>query len=137
MSSDSAAAEENTEMKVAFLAVLIAVVVTLVSCTAASNQTVWLVEATEIPLYHSSTADPASGYIFHVEYCAAKLSSGSDVVHIVYRPIDFPNRNPGFAKGDTVTVAGLEKARDFSAMDGPDYWIHDIKVIRSSRSGTR
>jgi len=82
-------------------------------------------------LYHSSTADPASGNIAHVEYCAAKLSRGSDVLHIVYRPIDFPNRNPGFAKGDAVAVTGIDMAKDFGAVDGPDYWISDVKITKS------
>jgi len=88
----------------------------------------WLVEAMEIPLYHSSTIDPQSGNMFHVEYCGAKLSKGDQTLHIVYRPIDFPNRNPGFQKGDLVSLSGLDKAKDYNTIEGRDYWIYDIKV---------
>jgi hypothetical protein len=107
------------------------VLVATVSCTTTQDQSVWRVNKTEIALYHSSTADPESGAIAHVEYCAAKMSRGTKVIHVVYRPIDFPNRNPGFAEGDTVTVSGIDKAKDFGAVEGPDYWISDIKVAKS------
>ncbi len=99
-----------------------------VSCTTTQDSGLWLVEEMEIPLYHSSTVDAQSGNIFHVEYCGAKLSNGAQTLHIVYRPIDFPNRNPGFQKCDLVSLSVLDKAKDFNAVDGPDYWINDIKV---------
>jgi hypothetical protein len=88
----------------------------------------WLIEEMEIPLYHSSTIDPQSGHMFHVEYCGAKLSKGDQTLHIVYRPIDYPNRNPGFQKGDLVSLSGLDKAKDYNTVEGRDYWIYDIMV---------
>ncbi len=105
-----------------------AVVMASASCATTRDQDAWLVEKIEIALYHSSTTDPTSGRIAHVEYCASRLSRGRDVLHIVYRPIDFPNRNPGFAKGDKVTIKGLDKAKDFGAMEGKDVWIYDVKI---------
>ena len=90
----------------------------------------WTVEAIEIPLYHSSTADPETGNLFHVEYCGAKMLRGTEELHVVYRPIDFPERNPGFAAGDRVSIGGLGQAEDYGAMDGPDYWITDLPITR-------
>jgi len=90
----------------------------------------WVVEEMEIPLYHSSTIDPQSGHMFHVEYCGAKLSKGEQTLHIVYRPIDYPNRNPGFQKCDLVSLSGLDKAKDYNTIEGRDYWIYDIKVSK-------
>jgi hypothetical protein len=91
----------------------------------------WVVQDTEIALYHSSTTDPTSGNILHVEYCAAKFSRGSEVLHVVYRPIDFPKRNPGFSKGDAVYVTAQDKANDFGAVEGTDYWIHDVEIAKT------
>lgn len=119
-------------MRVCFCSLFALVLVLGASCTTRQHQTTWRVEKTEVALYHSSTADPESGAIAHVEYCAARLSRGSDIVHVVYRPIDFPNRNPGFAEGDTVTVRGIDQAKDFGAVEGGDFWIADIKVARSA-----
>ncbi len=117
--------------------VLVAILVAA-SCTPkGQDQSLWLVEETEIPLYHSSTIDPASGGIAYVEYCGAKLSRGSDRLHLVYRPADFPDRNPGFARGDTVTLRGLDQAKDFGAMEGRDYWIHDVEVTKVAAAATR
>jgi hypothetical protein len=90
-----------------------------------------VVEETDMPLYHSSTIDPESGHVAHVEYCAARLSSGSSVRHLVYRPTDFPNRDPGFVKGDSVTITGLDRASDFGAVEGRDYWITDVGIAKS------
>jgi len=45
---------------------------------------------------------------------------------------NYPNRNPGVAEGDTVTVSGLDKAKDFGAVDGADYWINDIHVAKTA-----
>jgi hypothetical protein len=100
----------------------------LVSCTTTQDSGLWMVEEMEIPLYHSSTVDAQSGSIFHVEYCGAKMSNGTQTLHIVYRSIDFPNRNPGFQKGDLVSLSGLDKAKDYNTVEGRDYWIYDIKV---------
>ncbi len=73
----------------------LAVVLAMVAgCTHRQGQALWRVEKLEIPLYHSSTSDPASGAMAHVEYCAARLSRGQEVFHVVYRPIDYPERNP-------------------------------------------
>ena len=119
-------------MRIPMQAILLAVFLGSASCGTRQDSTAWEVEETEIALYHSSTPDPESGFIAHVEYCAAKLSSGARVLHIVYRPIDFPNRNPGFAKGDTVTITGLDKARDLGAVEGRDYWIGDIEIAKSA-----
>jgi len=119
-------------MRIGLQAILLTVLLASASCTTTHKSSAWVVEETEIALYHSSTADPESGYIAHVEYCAAKLSSGPSILHIVYRPIDFPNRDPGFAKGDTVTVTGLDKAKDFGAVEGRDYWITHIKIAKSA-----
>ncbi|MBM4154225.1 MAG: hypothetical protein FJ221_04265 [Lentisphaerae bacterium] len=119
-------------MKRCFHSFLAPVLLLAASCTTPQHQTPWRVEKTEIALYHSSTVDPQSGFILHIEYCAAKLSRGSDVLHVVYRPIDFPGRNPGFAEGDTVIVGGIDKAKDFGAVEGNDYWISDIKVAQSA-----
>jgi hypothetical protein len=99
-----------------------------VSCTTTQDGGLWVVEEMEIPLYHSSTIDPQSGNMFHVEYCGAKLSKGDQSLHIVYRPTDYPNRNPGFQKCDLVSLSGLDKAEDYNAIEGRDYWIYDIKV---------
>lgn len=119
-------------MRISLQTILLAVLLASASCRTRQDSSAWVVEETEIALYHSSTIDPESGYMAHVEYCAAKLSSGPSVLHIVYRPIDFPNRNPGFAKGDTVTITGLDKAKDFGAVEGRDYWITDIKIAKSA-----
>ena len=119
-------------MRISLQVILLLVLLASASCTRTHSSSAWVVEETEIALYHSSTADPESGYILHVEYCAAKLSSGPSVLHIVYRPIDFPDRNPGFAKGDTITVTGLDKAKDFGAVEGRDYWITHIKIAKSA-----
>jgi len=104
------------------------VVATLISCQGPAASSAWLVEEMEIRLYHSSTRDPGSGAIYHVEYCGVKLTRGSEEIHLVYRPIDFPGRDPGFDKGDRVRIDGLDGAKDFGALDGPDYWISDVVV---------
>ena len=121
-------------MRVHLQAVLLLVLLAWASCATTHRSSAWVVEETEIALYHSSTADPESGHIAHVEYCAAQLSRGPGVLHIVYRPIDFQNRDPGFAKGDTVTITGLEKAKDFGAVEGRDYWITDITIVKSAKT---
>ena len=125
---------EDNEMRMTVRIIILGMVLASASCTTVQHQTVWRVDQTEIALYHSSTADPASGNIAHVEYCGAKLSRGSDVLHIVYRPIDFPNRDPGFAEGNTVTVTGIDKVKDFGAVEGPDYWISDVKITKSANN---
>ena len=101
-----------------------------VSCSPKSDPEVWEVTETEIPLYHSTAPDPATGNLFHVEYVAAELQQGTEVFHVVYRPIDYPDRNPGFGPGDQVRVSGLRSAEDFGAMDSPDFWITDLEISR-------
>jgi len=102
-------------------------------CAQPDSSAAWRVEEMEIPLYHSSTIDSESGAMLHIEYCGAKLTRGSETIQIVYRPIDFAARNPGFAEGDRVTVDGLDGqggVEDFGGADGPDYWIYDVKVTK-------
>jgi len=117
-------------MKLSIQAILLASLLASASCTARHDSNAWMVREMEIALYHSSSFDAESGNVFHVEYCAAKLTNGPNVLHIVYRPIDFPERNPGFAKGDSVTITGTDKAEDFGAVDGDDYWITDIEIAK-------
>jgi len=117
-------------MKLSMQVILMTGVLALASCTVERDSNAWVVREMEIALYHSSSFDTESGNVFHVEYCAAKLTDGPNVLHIVYRPIDFPQRNPGFAKGDSVTITGTDKAEDFGAVDGEDYWITDIEIAK-------
>ena len=107
----------------------LAMVVAMLGCRGGDRAPApWSVEEMEIPLYHSSTLDPESGNFFHVEYCAARLVSGDRTIHIVYRPIDFPGRDPGFREGDAVVVEGLSAADDYGALEGRDYWITDLTI---------
>ncbi len=117
-------------MKTGSYVVLAIALLSLASCTTTQNQNAWRVEKTEIPLYYSSDVDPRSGNVAVVEYCGAKLSNGSDVLHVVYRPNDYPNRNPGFVKGDTVTIKGLDKAKDSGSFEGRDCRISDIEIAK-------
>ena len=100
------------------------------SCRSTTNDDKWSVLATDIEVYHSSTANPQTGNIAHTEYCAAKLSNGPSLLHIIYRPADFPDRNPGFSRGDILKIMGMEKSEDFGAVEGLDFWIEDVKIIK-------
>ena len=105
-------------------------VAAVAGCGAPGNSAAWRVEEMEIPLYHSSTIDAESGAMLHVEYCGAKLTRGAETIRIVYRPIDFPRRDPGFAAGDRVTLEGLDEAKDLDSLEGRNVWIYDVKVAK-------
>ena len=120
-------------MRTALLLVFAAACLSLASCAGPAADAGWVVEKMEIPLYHATMIEPEAGFSYHVEYCGAKLTRGSQSITVVYRPMDFSERDPGFAAGDKVTVEGLDAAEDFGATDGVDYWIHDIKVFNPQR----